>query len=834
MENNSRYYTVKTIADVTGGTLFHGAPGAIIDHLVTDSRRIIFPGSSLFFALPGPRRNGQEFIPDLYQRGVRYFVVQTQPAGNDFTDAGFIVVPEVLEALQALAAWHRKQFQIPVIGITGSNGKTIVKEWLNQLLEEDFNIVRSPRSYNSQIGVPLSVWQIRPEHSLGIFEAGISMPGEMEKLEPVIQPTLGVFTNLGEAHQEGFSGFRQKAIEKFRLFRNCTKLVYCKDNISDWLDLEGSEKSLLRGDIELFTWSRTGPARLQILKEQRQEHGTIIVGLYHEKEFRITIPFQDRASVDNAITCCCVLLAMGFDTDRVSERMKFIRPVGMRLELKRGINNCSVINDSYSADLSSLNIALDFLVQQRQHRTHTVILSDFLQTGIDEKELYEQVASALRQRGINRMIGVGTRISAHREILDSAVEQTAFFLSTQDLITRFQPSQFRDEAILVKGARVFEFEQVSRLLEQKVHQTVLEINLSNLVHNLKQYQRCLKSSTKIMAMVKAFSYGSGSYEIANILQFHKIDYLAVAYADEGIELRKAGITLPIAVMNPEENSFGALLDHNLEPAIFSKGLLLAFEKFLKSEAIPEFPIHIKIDSGMHRLGFELHEVDGLAQRLSGNNWFKVQSVFSHLAASEDPAQDEFTRKQAGILLEACRKLETSLNYTFMKHIANSAAIVRHPELQFDMVRLGIGLYGVDSAASGQLELKEMATLKTTIAQIRELKAGETIGYGRQGLITRDSRIATIRIGYADGFRRNLGNGVGNVLVRGKLAPVLGQIAMDMAMIDITGIMDLSEGDEVLIFGEGLSITRLAQWAQTIPYEIMTGISQRVQRVYFEE
>ncbi|PWU03944.1 MAG: bifunctional UDP-N-acetylmuramoyl-tripeptide:D-alanyl-D-alanine ligase/alanine racemase [Bacteroidetes bacterium] len=827
-------YTVDKIANIVQGKVVGINSSQTIDHILTDSRKILFPESTLFFALSSPRRDAHQFIPELLQRGVKSFVVEKIPGKEIINEASFIIVPDVLEALQCLAAKHRQQFDIPVIGITGSNGKTIVKEWLNQLLSPEFKIVRSPRSYNSQIGVPLSVWQMKSEHNLAIFEAGISVPGEMDHLEPIIKPTIGVFTNLGEAHQEGFKDYAQKLREKFVLFRNSNKLICNADIIAGFLDLKGNDKNILKREIQILTWSRKNPADFIVKTEVAEKKNTRINGEYRGKSIQFSIPFTDQASIDNAIICCCVMIAMGMDESFIQSRMQSLKSVGMRLELKSGINNCSVINDSYVADLNSLGIALDFLAQQGRQRSHTVILSDLLQSGMNQEELYNEVAKALSQRKISRLIGIGSAISAKKSVLEPGVKRADFFLTTSEFIRNFHPSQFRDEAILVKGARVFEFEQISHLLEQKVHQTVLEINLSYLVHNLREYQKLLKPSTKIMAMVKAFSYGSGTYEIANILQFHKIDYLAVAYADEGIDLRRAGISLPIMVMNPEENSFDALVAYNLEPEIFSFSLLQKFEAFLKGEGIPEFPVHIKIDSGMHRLGFEMDDIEKLLEFLIQSGRFKIQSVFSHLVASENPQEDSYTKQQAEILKTACERISKAIGYSFIRHISNSAAISRLPELQMDMVRVGIGLYGIDTSNSGQLELKEVATLKTSIAQIRNVKSGDTIGYGRAGKVVSDSRIATIRIGYADGFRRSLSKGNGKVLIRGKFAPLIGYIAMDMAMVDVSGIEGVTEEDEVIIFGPGLSIIDVAEWAGTIPYEIMTGISQRVQRVYFEE
>ncbi|HTN06277.1 bifunctional UDP-N-acetylmuramoyl-tripeptide:D-alanyl-D-alanine ligase/alanine racemase [Agriterribacter sp.] len=840
-------YTIEKISAIVHAQLLAaGGSDAVIDHLLTDSRKVVHAATSLFFALPGPRRNGYRFISELYARGVKNFVVDFSFEAKDCPDANFIRVPDVLNAFQTLAAFHRSQFSIPVVGITGSNGKTIVKEWLNQLLEKDFQIVRSPKSYNSQIGVPLSVWQMNGVHTLGIFEAGISQPGEMEALQKIIQPTIGVLTHIGDAHDENFKDQRQKIREKLLLFSKVTRMIA---NGDDPVVVEAIEASR----IPCFFWGKQAHGAIRITGIKKEEARTIIRLEVNEQEMArtlpplpslsptthhsaltIQIPFTDDAAVENAITCCSVLLAMGYSGETITERIGLLKPVEMRLEMKRGINNCSVINDSYVADISSLQIALDFLEQQRQHHQRTVILSDFTEAGRDTEKLYSEIALALQQKKINRFIGIGSRLHQYKKKFEQAVAATSFYNSTEDFITYFHGTQFHDETILIKGARKFTLERISALLEQKVHQTVLEVNLTAIVHNLKQYQHLLQPSTKIMAMVKAFSYGSGSYEIANMLQFHKVDYLAVAYADEGVELRKSGISLPIMVMNPEENSYHAITENNLEPEIFSFGILSSFRKFLKEQGLQYYPVHIKIDTGMHRLGFEWNELNALAQQLIHNQLFTVQSVFSHLAGSEDAALDDFTRQQAEQYTAACSVLQQALAYPFLRHIANSAAIIRHPQLHFDMVRLGIGLYGVNSSAFGSPELREAATLKTTIAQIKKIKAGETVGYSRKGKTERDSTIATIRIGYADGYRRNLSNGTGSVLVNGRLAPVIGNIAMDMTMIDITGIAGVKEGDEVIIFGEKLPVTQLAQWAQTIPYEIMTGISQRVLRMYYEE
>jgi Alr-MurF fusion protein len=831
-------YSLQDIASIVKGELISKSTDVYIEHLLTDSRKLSFPSDSLFFALQGPRRNGHQFIGELFTSGVKSFVVSERPDTGHFADANFVVVKDVLVALQALTAWHRKQFNIPVIGITGSNGKTIVKEWLNQLLESRFQVVRSPKSYNSQIGVPLSVWQLNRDHQIAIFEAGISESGEMDKLEKVIQPTIGVFTNIGEAHSEGFVNIRQKINEKMQLFKNVKTLIYCKDypsineGVASYIrQLYGTAN---KASMEFFSWSAKTEATVTVQFLEKTPNYTSLGITYQGQQFEVRIPFADDASVENAITCICVMLQLGIEASYMQQALPALTPVAMRLEMKKGINNCSIINDSYSVDISSLKIALDFLTRQQHHTKKTVILSDLLETGKNETELYAEIALLLAHRKIQRLIGIGKKISKQQAAFKKLEGiETHFYPDVETFRKEFYLLSFANETILLKGARIFEFEQISQLLEQKIHQTVLEIDQHALLHNLKQFQHLLKPSTRVMAMVKAFSYGSGSYEIASILQFHKVDYLAVAYADEGVELRKGGIKLPVMVMNAESRSFDALLKFNLQPVIYSFEMLHQFDAFLKKEKVNAFPVHIEIETGMNRLGFAAFEIAVLVERLKESN-AHVESVFTHLVASEDPEQDAFTLEQAAIFEKVCEQLKAGLEYPFLRHIDNSAGTARHPDLQMDMVRLGIGLYGIDASKESPLDLQEVTTLKTTIAQIKSIRAGETVGYGRQGRATRDLQIATVRIGYADGYPRRLGNGKGKMLVKGHLAPVIGNICMDMTMIDITDIPFVNEGDDVIVFGKELSLLKVAEWAETIPYEIMTGISQRVKRIYFEE
>ncbi len=822
-------YTITNIATIIGGTILQHAENKPVEYLVTDSRRLLFPEASLFFALTGPRNNGHQFLDAVYEGGVKNFVISDERAieGDSFNNANLILVSDTLQALQSLASYHRHQFSFPVIGITGSNGKTIVKEWLNHLLEADHTIVRSPKSYNSQVGVPLSVWQMNEAHTLAIFEAGISEKGEMEKLHKMILPTIGIFTNIGDAHSEGFASIEEKTIEKLQLFKHASLLIYKSDYSEIQDSIPGVFAGIKRPDI--FTWSTSLPSTLFIRNIQSVTNGTRIEAEYRDVRRVIKIPFTDHASIENAIHCWCVLLYLEKDDQVIAERMLTLQPVAMRLEMKKAINNCSLLNDSYSADLNSLSIALDFMSQQQQHEKKTVILSDILQSGKPEGELYNTVAAALMEKNITRLIGIGEKIFLNSDRFD-VIPEKLFFKSIADFTKQYNASLFRNETILVKGARIFQFEDITRLLELQVHQTILEINLTALAHNLNQFRKRLLPGTKIMAMVKAFSYGGGSYEIANVLRFHKIDYLAVAYVDEGVELRKGGIHLPIMVMNPDEEAFETIVQYNLEPELYCISLLRSFLSFLENNGINQYPVHLEIETGMNRLGFTVVDIRDAMQELQSPA-LVIKSVFSHLVASEEPGFDEFTQQQAVTFGQICSLLASQLPYSFLRHLLNSAGVLRHPAFQFDMVRIGIGLYG---AGIPGMALQQVSVLKSTIAQVKQLKSGESVSYGRSGMLTRDSVIATVRIGYADGYPRILGNGRGSMVVAGKLVPTIGHVCMDMTMIDLTGLDSIYEGQEVIVFGRQLPVEKVAEAAATIPYEILTGISQRVQRVYFEE
>jgi alanine racemase len=818
----SNQYSISTVKEI-----IH-AEGEIINDdlistLLTDSRRITSAADGLFFALSG-RRNGHEFIAEAYAAGVRNFVVKQGPEIK-LPDANFLIVIDVLTALQTLAQHHRERFNIDVIGVTGSNGKTIVKEWLYQLMAIDKNIVRNPKSYNSQIGVPLSVWEINERNELGIFEAGISQPGEMDRLEAIIKPTIGVLTHLGTAHDEGFGDTAEKIHEKLKLFKNCKLLVYNYDQMVDY-----------KNDIaalNCFTWSRNfNQADLYVFSETIIKKNYYLRAKYKDEEIECLVPFLDQASVENAIICWAVLLGLGYIAAEADKRLEHLNAVSMRLELKTGINDCSIIDDTYNSDIHSLEIALNFLNQQNQHKKKTLVLSDIYQSGLPDDVLYRQVAELIKSKKVDKFIGVGEALIARKNYFD--VFEKFFFADTTELLNNLLTLGLKSETILIKGSRSFEFERVSRALVQKTHETVMEINLNAMLNNLNYYKSKLKPGVKLMAMVKAFSYGSGTFELANMLQYNKVDYLAVAYTDEGVSLRQAGISMPIVVLNAEQSAFDKLAEYKLEPVLYSFGLFDDFIKFALQNQLTNYPVHLKIDSGMHRLGFEPADIELLCELLIENKYIKVMSMFSHLAASEAPEHDEFTKLQLSRFEEATKEIEGCLGYHTIKHLNNTSGISRWPSAQFDMVRLGIGLYGIDAAVpASDTALQPITSLKTSVSQVKKIAAGETVGYGRKGVMQRDGQIATVRIGYADGYLRAFGNGVGNMLVNGVIVPTIGNVSMDMCMIDVSEV-EVKEGDEVIIFNESHRIEELATQIGTIPYEILTNISQRVKRVYFYE
>ena len=828
-------YSIDLITEIINANRI-GSREVSIKWLLTDSRSLCFPEETLFFALVTKRNSGACYIEDLYHRGVRNFVlaqdekelINKVTSENIYADANFLIVKSPLKALQKLVEKHRLQFNIPVVAITGSNGKTIVKEWVHQLLSPSKIVVRSPRSYNSQIGVPLSVWQMEERSEVAIIEAGISQMGEMEALYNIIKPTIGVLTNIGGAHQKNFNSLQDKCMEKLSLFKDCDVIIY---NGDDELVSECVSHSVL--STREIAWSRKDMEKpLYISRVEQKDDFTEIDYSYLGLQNSFTIPFVDEASIENALHSLAVALYLIISPEQIAEQMAHLEPVAMRMEVKKGKNDCLIINDSYNSDLASLDIALDFLYRRSQMKglKRTLVLSDILDTGQNTSALYHRVSHLVKSRKIDRIIGVGPKISSSEARF---LIEKEFYPDTLSLLEAIEDEQttFQHEAVLIKGARKFRFDLISDLLEEQVHETILEVDLKAMIDNLNFYRGMLQSTTKVICMIKASAYGAGSYEIAKTLQEHRVDYLAVAVADEGYELRKVGITSPIIIMNPEFSSFKTMFNYALEPEVYSFHLLEALIKAAKKEGVTNFPIHIKIDTGMHRLGFDPSDVSRLAEFLKTQDAVIPRSVFSHFVGSDSKEFDDFTQNQINVFNEAAAQLQKNFSHKILKHICNSAAIERFPEAQFDMVRLGIGLYGVNPIDNSILH--NVSTLKTTILQIREVKEGDTIGYSRKGKITRKSKIAAIPIGYADGISRGLGNGIGYCLVNGKKAPYVGNICMDVCMIDVTDIK-CKEGDSVIIFGGELPITILSDSLNTIPYEILSNVSKRVKRVYYQE
>ena len=791
---------------------------ATIDSVSIDSRSLQNSASTLFFAIIGPNNDAHAYINDLIDIGVQNFVVRYIPDECN-NRANFLLVDDTLIALQLFAAYYRSLFKFPVIGLTGSNGKTIVKEWLNFLLSPDYNVIRSPKSYNSQVGVPLSVIAINEKHNLGIFEAGISTVSEMAKLEHIIKPTIGVLTSIGPSHDEGFDSLEQKIKEKLLLFKDCEILIYQKNSVVD---------SCIPLTKKLFSWSYTDQTADVFVSNKETHNGlTTLFYQYKGTAFQLQIPFQDNASIENSISCLLVLLYFKYDFAAIQSRMSLLFPVEMRLKVKNGINNCSIIDDSYSSDFQSLKIALDFLESQKQYSKKTVILSDIFQSGLSNEELYSKVAQLVVSNKISRVIGIGETISQFKDEFVNCIT----FLTTADFIAHFDTLDFSNETILIKGARSFQFEEIVYLLEEKTHETVLEINMNAISYNLNFFKSKLAPKVKMMVMVKAFGYGNGGLEIAKLLEHHKVDYLGVAFADEGISLKNGGIKTPIMVLNPENTSFAAIIHYKLEPEIYCLKGLHAFLKIAKQKNLQNFPIHIKVDTGMHRLGFEENTIDELIATLKGESTVKVKSILSHLATSDDAQHKDFAISQIELFERLSAQIIKELDINPIRHILNTSGISNFPTAQYNMVRLGIGLYGVSNDPSEQKYLENVGTLKSVISQTRWIDEGESVGYGRKFIADKPTRVATIPIGYADGISRGWGNGLGFVSIKDQKAQILGSVCMDMLMVDVTAI-DCTEGDSVIIFGDNPTVPYIAKKLNTIPYEVLTSISQRVKRVFY--
>ena len=846
-------YNIVKIATLIGARRI-GNTDAQIGWLLTDSRSLCFPEETLFFALKTQRNDGHRYIADLYRRGVRNFVVSQDAVGDEHfalltsqssyqDDANFLVVPSPLAALQRLAERHRDEFDIPIVGVTGSNGKTMVKEWLYQLLSPQFSVTRSPKSFNSQIGVPLSVWLLNENTEIGLFEAGVSQMGEMEALRDIIQPTIGVLTSLGAAHQENFRSMEEKCMEKLQLFHGAKVIAY---NSDDDVVSRCIRRSGFKG--EKIGWSRentAAPLYIQTVCQLPSANGQLTTAqcqvsyIYKGTRASYAIPFYDEASLQCSFACVAIALYLGVTPEQLAERMPQLEPVAMRLEVIEGQHGCTIINDSYNSDINSLDIALDFMSRrelpsannQQPVATKTLILSDIYQSGKSDADLYAEVNTLCMQRGINRLIGIGTHIASQCSVF--SVQQSAFFATTDEFLQSDLFRSLHDEVILIKGARPFGFDRISEQLELKVHETILEVNLNAVVSNLNFYRSFLKPETKLVCMVKADAYGAGAVEVAKTLQDHRVDYLAVAVADEGVTLRRNGITQNIMIMNPEMTAFKTMFDYDLEPEVYSFRLMDALIRAAEKQGITGWPVHIKLDTGMHRLGFDPErDIDEVIRRLKGQNAIIPRSVFSHFVGSDADDFDNFSAQQFQKFDVASKKLQSAFTHKILRHMDNSAAIEHFPERQMDMCRLGLGLYGVNPRDNRMLST--VSTLKTTILQLRRVPKDETVGYSRKGVLTRDSVIAAIPIGYADGLNRHLGRGACYCLVNGQKAPYVGNICMDVAMIDVTDIPDVHEGDMVEIFGEHLPVTVLSDVLQTIPYEVLTSVSNRVKKVYFQD
>ena len=824
-------YTIEQIRDILKAKGRIVTADSKVARLLTDSRSLSFPEETVFFAIKTKHGDGHNYIKELYNRGVRNFIVNRTDGLLEFEDANFIIVDNSLKALQALATHHRSLFDIPIIGITGSDGKTIVKEWLYQLTAGNYTVTRSPRSYNSQIGVPLSIWKLNSESTLGIFEAGISRIQEMDNLQQIIKPTIGIVTNISSAHQENFSTMQEKCMEKLSLFRKCEIVIY---NADDALLANCVTRSHLPS--REIAWSQKDPERpLYIKSIEKDDTGTTITYNYLTIENSYRIPFLDDASIEDSISCLAAALYLMIPADIIAERMAQLEPVAMRLEVKEGKRGCLIINDSYNSDTASLDIALDFMERRSStlpHLKRTLILADIKQTGESAQALYRIVLQYLEERKIEKFVGIGKDINSQASKFKKSNIECHFFNTTEELLASHILREMSNECILIKGSRSFHFEDVSEALEKKVHQTILEVNLNALRDNLNSYRNNLNPETKTVCMVKAGAYGAGALEVGRTLQECNVDYLAVAVADEGAELRREGITTGIIVMNPEPSSYSTLFDNKLEPEVYSFGMLKSLIHAACHEGITDYPIHIKIDTGMHRLGFLPEEIPMLIDTLKRQSALTPRSVFSHFAGSDSPLFDDFTKTQMKRFETAAGMLQGAFTQKILRHICNSAGAERFTDAQYDMVRLGIGLYGV-SPIGNENTLRPISTLKTIILQIHDVPAEETVGYSRKGTLTRDSRIAALPIGYADGLNRKLGNGRGYCIINGKRAPYIGNICMDVCMVDVTGI-DCNEGDIVEIFGNNLPVNTIAEWLDTIPYEVLTSVSNRIKRVYYSD
>lgn len=816
--------SIDQVKAITAGEIRGKITQNPITQISIDSRQILHPEQTLFVALRGAKADGADFIPELIGQGIRLFLVhqdwQEEKVLSD--QAAFILVADTRKALQEIAAYQRAQFSKPVVGITGSNGKTIIKEWLGQVLGQSFTVAKSPKSYNSQVGVPLSIFGIQSYHQVAILEAGVSRSGEMKNLESMIKPDLGIFTTIGSAHEEGFTSLREKIREKLQLFQNTKLLIYCQDMEEVAQEIEAAFPK-----DHLVAWSVNPGADFTVSQKIIETKTRLFLVANDLRTFTFLVPFTDKASVENVTHVIVAALTLGQDLPAIQEGINQLRAIDMRLTLKPGINDSLIIDDTYNNDLAGLKVALEFLSQQRPKRSKILILSDLLQQGLPEK-IYSEVAELIESYGIDQLIGVGQDI---KRLVNFFPGKTRIYPDTDALIQDLNPESFQNDLLLITGARSFAFEKIVNRLQQRIHGTTLEINLNALTHNFNFYKRQIKPGTKVMVMVKAFAYGGGAAEIANHLQTMGADYLAVAFSDEGVALRKQGIRLPIMVLNPVEESFDLLREYDLEPVVFSPEFFKKLGLYARHHQT-QLSIHLDLDTGMHRLGFEQKHLSELKGLITEFKELKIASLYTHLVGADEEAHHDFSIQQLDQFMEMKSEVEAVLDYKPLIHALNSAGIVRFPEYQMDMVRLGIGLYGVEVTGKYDASLKPVSTLKTTISQVKELPAGATVGYSRKGVLPQGGKIATLAIGYADGYDRRFSQGKGYVIINGKKAPVIGNVCMDMVMVDVSDFPEVKAGDEAIIYGEQISLKELADRIGTIPYELLTNISTRVKRVYY--
>jgi len=813
-------YTVQQIAEITNSQII-GDENLIVKTIAFDSRIIYSTKNAAFIAINTQKNSGEKFIEAAIDRGITIIISEHQ--FPQFENVTWIIVDNSVDFLQKLAKYHFENSNLQSIGITGSNGKTILKEWLYQCLWNEFPTVKSPKSFNSQIGLPLSLLQINESHKLGIFEVGISKPNEMQKLENIFHPQIGLLTHIGTAHAANFESEEELIDEKIKLFKDSETIIYNGDN-----DLVDKKIKELYSSKKLISYGFKDHNKVFIKNNISKDENIVVE--YFGEEISFPANQRDEATLTNALALITVLKELGIENQKIVEKINALKAVEMRLEAIEGIKNNIVINDSFNLDLDSLKTALQFLNEYNKAKK-SLVLTDIVGVNSNSQELYEEVSELVNEQKFDSVFLIGDEISKFSDLFKS---KTSTFINTQELIDSKHLTELENQIVLLKGARKFEIEKLKDLLELKKHDTVLEVNLNAILHNINYHKSLLKPETKMMAMVKANSYGLGSYEISEFLQHHHIDYLGVAYADEGVELRKKGITTPIVVMNPEQHSYDAIIEYNLEPEIYSFRVLdLFYEAVQKSGYDKKFPIHIKLETGMHRLGFKDFELDQLSETLNERN-LKVQSIFSHLSSSDVPEEKEFTLKQLEVFEKNSSYFIEKLGYSPLRHILNSSGITSYTNHQYNMVRIGIGMLGESPNSEIQKQLQSVVSFKTVISQISLVENGESVGYSRRYKTDHLTKIATIPVGYADGIPRLIGNQIGKVGINKTLAPIVGSICMDMMMLNVDNIPNVKEGDTVTVFNAKPSLKEFAAYCKTITYEVLTSISPRVKRIYIKD